>query len=56
MKLEVKNRYILHINPQAAGYSQIQVEALYRTIEDRFHTLPGVDEGGDRNLYADGGR
>jgi macrolide transport system ATP-binding/permease protein len=42
MKLDASNRYIIHINPQAAGYATTQVEALYRTIEDRFHTLPGV--------------
>jgi predicted permease len=42
MKLESKNRYIVHINPQAAGYTPTQTEALYRTIEDRFHALPGV--------------
>jgi predicted permease len=42
MKLEAKNRYIVHINPQAAGYSQTQLEALYRTMEERFHALPGV--------------
>jgi len=42
LKLESKNRYIVHINPQAAGYATTQVEALYRTIEDRFHAIPGV--------------
>jgi macrolide transport system ATP-binding/permease protein len=42
LKLEAKNRYIVHINPQAAGYSQTQLEALYRTMEERFHVLPGV--------------
>ena len=42
MKLDSRNRYIVHINPQAAGYSQTRVEALYRTIEDRFHAIPGV--------------
>jgi macrolide transport system ATP-binding/permease protein len=42
LKLETKNRYVVHINPQAAGYSQRQLEALYRTLEDRFHALPGV--------------
>jgi predicted permease len=42
MKLDATNRYIIHINPQAAGYATTQVEALYRTIEDRFHPLPGV--------------
>ncbi len=42
MKLDARNRYIVHINPQAAGYSTTQVEALYRTVEERFHALPGV--------------
>jgi predicted permease len=42
MKLDATNRYIVHINPQAAGYSQTQLEALYRTMEERFHSLPGV--------------
>jgi macrolide transport system ATP-binding/permease protein len=42
LKLDAKNRYIVHINPQAAGYRQTQVEALYRTMEVRFHALPGV--------------
>ena len=42
LKLDAKNRYIVHINPQAAGFTQRQVEGLYRTMEDRFHLLPGV--------------
>jgi predicted permease len=42
LKLDARNRYIVHINPQAAGYSQTKVEALYRTMEDRFHEIPGV--------------
>ncbi len=42
MKLDARNRYIVHINPQAAGYSQTQLEALYRTMEERFHAIPGV--------------
>jgi macrolide transport system ATP-binding/permease protein len=42
LKLDSRNRYIVHINPQAAGYSTTQVEALYRTMEERFHALPGV--------------
>ena len=42
MKLDANNRYIIHVNPQAAGYATTQVEPLYRTIEDRFHALPGV--------------
>ncbi len=42
MKLNATNRYIAHINPQAAGYTQTQLEPLYRTIEQRFHEIPGV--------------
>jgi macrolide transport system ATP-binding/permease protein len=46
LKLNPTNRYIVHFNPQAAGYSPAQVEALYRTIEDRFHAIPGVQKVG----------
>lgn len=42
MHLDVTNRYIVHFNAQAAGYPTTQVEALYRTMEDHFHALPGV--------------
>jgi macrolide transport system ATP-binding/permease protein len=42
MKLNATNRYIAHINPQAAGYKNTEVEPLYQTIEDRFHAIPGV--------------
>ena len=40
--MDSRNRYIVHINPQAAGYSQTQLESLYRTMEQQFHALPGV--------------
>lgn len=46
LKLDARNRYIVHINPQAAGYSQTQLDALYRTIEQSFHALPGVKNAG----------
>ena len=49
LKLDSKNRYMVHINPQAAGYSQTQLEALYRTMEERFHTVPGVLKVGISN-------
>jgi predicted permease len=42
MHLDATNRYIIHINPAAAGYAQTQLEALYRTMEAQFHALPGV--------------
>ena len=56
LKLDATNRYIMHINPQAAGYRPAQVEALYRTMEERFHVLSGGGEGGHRHVYADGGQ
>jgi predicted permease len=42
MRLNTTNRYIAHINPQAAGYKNTEVEPLYQTIVDRFHAIPGV--------------
>lgn len=42
MHLDATNRYIVHINPQAAGYKNTEVEPLYQTIVDRFHAIPGV--------------
>ena len=42
MKLDATNRYIAHINPQAAGYKNTEVEPLYQTLVDRFHAIPGV--------------
>lgn len=36
------NRFVLHIDPQGAGYAVDRLPALYRSIEDRFSTLPGV--------------
>jgi macrolide transport system ATP-binding/permease protein len=42
MKLDATNRYIAHINPQAAGYKNAELEPLYQTIVDRFHAIPGV--------------
>jgi predicted permease len=46
LKLDPVNRYIVHINPQTAGYSQRQAGDLYRAIEERFHALPGVEKVG----------
>ena len=42
MKLDPTNRYIVHFDPQTAGYSPSQIEALYRNIENQFHAVPGV--------------
>jgi macrolide transport system ATP-binding/permease protein len=46
LKLNPVNRYIVHINPQTAGYVQTQLGELYRTIGERFHALPGVEKVG----------
>jgi predicted permease len=46
LKLDSRNRYIVHINPQSAGYSQRQLGDLYRAIEDQFHAVPGVEKVG----------
>ena len=46
LKLDARNRYIVHINPQAAGYPQHELAQLYRGIEDRFHAIPGVQRVG----------
>jgi macrolide transport system ATP-binding/permease protein len=46
LKLESKNRYVVHINPQAAGYAQHQLGELYRSIENQFHAIPGVEKVG----------
>ena len=46
LKLDPKNRYIVHFNTQAAGYSQRQLGDLYRAIEDQFHAIPGVEKVG----------
>jgi len=61
LKLNPTNRYIVHFNPQAAGYSPAQVEALYRTIEERFHAIPGIQKVGistytpmEANNWGDG--
>jgi macrolide transport system ATP-binding/permease protein len=42
MKLESKNRYIVHFYAETAGYKDEQVNALYRVLEERFHAIPGV--------------
>jgi len=36
------NRYVVHFDPQGAGYTIDRVPGLYRQIEDRFQAQPGV--------------
>ena len=42
LKLDARNRFIVHINPQAAGYRGSQLGPLYQSFDDRFHAIPGV--------------
>jgi predicted permease len=42
LKLDARNRYIIHINPQAAGYPGSELGTLYQKFHDRFHAIPGV--------------
>jgi predicted permease len=39
---ETKNRYILHIDPQMAGYKVEQIGALDRQLHDTLAAMPGV--------------
>jgi predicted permease len=36
------NRYVIHVDPAGAGYTAERLPALYRQIEDKFSSLPGV--------------
>ncbi len=40
--IETANRYVVHFDPPGAGYTLPRLPALYRQIEDRFSSLPGV--------------
>ncbi len=42
LRLDARNRYIIHINPQAAGYLPSKLAPLYQQFHDRFHAIPGV--------------
>jgi macrolide transport system ATP-binding/permease protein len=40
--ISTANRYVMHIDPAGAGYTADRLPALYRQIEDKFSSLPGV--------------
>jgi putative ABC transport system permease protein len=40
---ETANRYILHIDPQMAGYKPAQLAAFYRQLHDTLAVIPGVN-------------
>jgi predicted permease len=39
---ETANRYILHIDPQMAGYNPAQLAAFYRQLHDTLAAIPGM--------------
>jgi predicted permease len=41
---ETRNRYILHIDPQMAGYKAEQSDAFFRQLHDSLAAIPGVKE------------
>jgi predicted permease len=41
---DTTNRYILHVDPQMAGYKPSQLEALYRQLRDNLSAIPGVKQ------------
>jgi predicted permease len=46
MELDSTNRYVVHINPQAAGILPHELGNLYRAIEDQFHSIASVEKVG----------
>jgi predicted permease len=44
--IATSNRYVLHFDPAGAGYTIDRLPGLYRQIEDRFSSLPGVTNVG----------
>jgi putative ABC transport system permease protein len=41
---ETANRYILHVDPQMAGYKPAQLDALYRALHDSLAAIPGMGQ------------
>jgi putative ABC transport system permease protein len=41
---DTANRYIVHIDPQMAGYKPPQLEALYRQLQGNLSAIPGVKQ------------
>ena len=44
--IQTANRYVFHFDPAGAGYTVERLPGLYRQIEDRFSSLPGVSSVG----------
>lgn len=41
---ETQNRYIVHIDPQMAGYQAPQAEAFFRQLKETLEAIPGVKQ------------
>ena len=41
---DTTNRYILHIDPQMAGYQSDKLEPLYRRLKENISAIPGVQQ------------
>ncbi|HSF14275.1 MAG TPA: ABC transporter permease [Vicinamibacteria bacterium] len=41
---EVENRYVLHLDPQMAGYGPAELANLYRQLEENLLAIPGVSQ------------
>ena len=48
---ETANRYVVHIDPQMAGYKPAQLIAFYRQLKDTLAAIPGVN-GVSFSLYS----
>jgi predicted permease len=44
--IQTSNRYVVHLDPQGAGYTPEKLPALYEQIERQFSSLPGVQSVG----------
>jgi predicted permease len=44
--LQTDNRYVLHLDPAGAGYTEETLPALYQQLEQQFESLPGVQSVG----------
>jgi predicted permease len=47
--IQTSNRYVLHIDPFGAGYTRDELPALYRALEQRFASIPGIQSVGFAN-------
>jgi predicted permease len=44
--LQTANRYVMHLNPQDAGYKPEELNALERMLEERIEAIPGMRSAG----------